>query len=183
MHTPCPCALPSSQPPQYEPPSSKSNLPPFRCVLLLAVMAVPVAAVDAGDELLALWKPPGAAGNPCCIPHGYNRPLLPANAPLNVTRHRRPHSKHTHTQPPNRKLKTSRKKMPRHYKIALIASINSVNGRGCERITNVSHIARPKTSNQHKRLAKILSKIVENVENYVGERNAPIKIRSLPPQR
>ena len=44
VHTPKPCALPSSQPPQYVPPSSKSNLPP---VVMLALDGTSTAAETA----------------------------------------------------------------------------------------------------------------------------------------
>lgn len=47
VQTPWPCALPSSQPPQQVPPSSKSKRPPLTRVL--AAVAVPVAPVAPGD--------------------------------------------------------------------------------------------------------------------------------------
>lgn len=62
VHTPWPWAFPSSQPPQYVPPSSKSNRPPFTSILL--VVAVPVAAVDAGELLDSC-----GCGNICCWPY------------------------------------------------------------------------------------------------------------------
>ncbi|KAF4523664.1 hypothetical protein B566_EDAN006034 [Ephemera danica] len=53
VHTPCPCAFPSSQPPQYVPPSSKSNLPPL-IPLLPGALCCCVPVVMAGVAGAAL---------------------------------------------------------------------------------------------------------------------------------
>ena len=74
VHTPAPWALPSSQPPQYVPPSSKSNRPPFTPWAWATV--VPEAAAPAAAAMAAtvtwLWVRVAKPSLFCCYTYMSN---------------------------------------------------------------------------------------------------------------